>query len=138
MKKIFVFLAAILCSGIAFSQNSFTLEITGVKKQGGKLYISFFNSEQSFDERKTYHSIVSNANAETVSIPFSLPTDEYVISMYQNSNGNGVLDSNFLGIPKEAFGFSNYYGKSASGNYDKLKVHVNDKIKKISVHLFKI
>ncbi len=138
MKKIIVCLAALLCSGIAISQNSITLEITGVKKQGGKLHISLFNSEESFDKRKSYYSMVTDPTAETLRIPVSLPTGGYVISMYQDSNSNGELDSNFLGIPKEAFGFSNYNGKSAPGSFDKLKVMVNDKTKKITVHLYKI
>jgi uncharacterized protein (DUF2141 family) len=138
MKKTFVCLAVFLCSGIAFAQNSLTLEIAGVKKQGGKLYISFCNSEESFDKRKTYYSMVTDATAETLRIPVSLPTGGYVISMYQDSNGNGKLDSNFLGIPREPYGFSNYNGKSAPGNFDKLKVMVNDKTKKVTVHLYKI
>ena len=138
MKKTFVCLAVFLFSEIGFAQNIFTLEISGVKKQGGKLYISFFNSEKSFDKRKTYYSMVTDPTAETLRIPVSLPTGGYVISMYQDSNGNGKLDSNFLGIPREPFGFSNYNGKSAPGSFDKLKVMVNDKTKKITVHLYKI
>jgi uncharacterized protein (DUF2141 family) len=138
MKKIIVFLAAFLCSGIVFSQNNFTLEITGVKKQGGKIYISVFNSDQSFDERKIYYSTSTNATAETVCMPIALPASEYVISMYQDWNGNAKLDSNFLGIPREPFGFSNYNGKNVPGSFDKLKVMVNDKTKKITIQLYKI
>jgi len=138
MKKTFVCLAVFLFSEIGFAQNIFTLEISGVKKQGGKLYISFFNSEKSFDKRKTYYSMVTDPTAETLRIPVSLPTGGYVISMYQDSNGNGKLDSNFLGIPREPFGFSNYNGKSAPGSFDKLKVMVNDKTKKVTVHLYQI
>jgi uncharacterized protein (DUF2141 family) len=138
MKKLIVILSLCLCAGIAFSQISLTIEITGVKKNGGKLYISLFNCGQSFDERKIYYSTSTNATEETVCIPIALLAGEYVISMYQDWNGNAKLDSNFLGIPKEPFGFSNYRGKSAPGNFDKLKVMVNDKIKKITVHLYKI
>jgi len=138
MKKIIVCLAVFLFSEIGFAQNNFTLEIAGVKKQGGKLYISFFNSEESFDKRKVCYSMETKATAETLRIPVSLPAGGYVISMYQENNGNGKLDSSFLGIPKEPFGFSNYNGKSAPGSFDKLKVMVNDKTKKVTVHLYKI
>jgi len=138
MKRIIFCLAVFLCSGIAFAQNGFTLEVVEAKKNGGKLHISLFNSDQSFNARKIYYSLVKNADTETVCIPIDLPSGEYVISMYQDSNGNGRLDSNFLGIPREPFGFSNYNGKSAPGSFDKLKVMVNDKTKKITVHLYKI
>lgn len=138
MKKIIVCLAVFLCSGMAIAQNSLTLEIASVKKHGGKIHISIFNNEKSFDERKTYYSIVANPIAETVFVPIVLPTGEYVISMYQDSNGNGELDTNIQGIPKELFGFSNYNGKSAPGNFKKHKVIVNESTKKISLHLYKI
>ncbi len=138
MKRIIFCLAVFLCSGIAFAQNGFTLEVVEAKKNGGKLHISLFNSDNSFNERKIYYSLVKDADTETVCIPIDLPSGEYVFSMYQDSNGNGRLDSNFLGIPREPFGFSNYNGKSAPGSFDKLKVMVNDKTKKVTVHLHKI
>lgn len=138
MKRIIFCLAVFLCSGIAFAQNGFTLEVVEAKKNGGKLHISLFNSDNSFNERKIYYSLVKDADTETVCIPIDLPSGEYVFSMYQDSNGNGRLDSNFLGIPREPFGFSNYNGKSAPGSFDKLKVMVNDKTKKVTVHLYKI
>ena len=138
MKNIIICIAALLYSGIVFSQNGLSLEIAGVKKNGGKLFISLFNSGQSFDDRKIYYSVVKDSNTETVRIPVALPAGEYVISMYQDWNGNAKLDSNFLGIPMEPFGFSNYNGKSVPGSFDKLKVLVNDKTKKLTLHLYKI
>jgi uncharacterized protein (DUF2141 family) len=36
-----------------------------------------------------------------------LPPGEYAAVAFQDVNGNGILDKNFLGIPKEPFGFSN-------------------------------
>jgi uncharacterized protein (DUF2141 family) len=32
---------------------------------------------------------------------------EYAVSLYQDENGNGKLDTNFMGIPKEAYASSN-------------------------------
>ena len=37
----------------------------------------------------------------------SLPYGKYAIAVYHDKNVNGELDSNLLGIPKEAYGFSN-------------------------------
>jgi uncharacterized protein (DUF2141 family) len=36
-----------------------------------------------------------------------LPPGLYAAVAYQDSNGNGKLDKNVFGIPKEPFGFSN-------------------------------
>ncbi|TAL66660.1 MAG: DUF2141 domain-containing protein [Bacteroidetes bacterium] len=138
MKKIIVYLALFLYSGIATAQNSLTLEIAGVKKQGGKLYVSLFNSEQSLKEKKIYHSLVTNSIDETLNVELNLPEGEYFFSVYQDNNSNGELDTGIMGIPKELFGFSNYDGKSVPGNFNRHKVLVNENTKKIAVHLYKI
>ena len=31
----------------------------------------------------------------------------YALSLYHDENNNGMLDTNFFGIPKEPYGFSN-------------------------------
>jgi uncharacterized protein (DUF2141 family) len=36
-----------------------------------------------------------------------LPPGEYAAVAFQDVNGNGKLDKNFLGIPREPYGFSN-------------------------------
>jgi len=38
-----------------------------------------------------------------------LPAGEYALVVYHDANGNGRLDKNFVGIPKEPLGFSNSY-----------------------------
>jgi len=138
MKNIISCLAVFLYCGMASAQNNLTLDIEGVKKNGGKLYISLFNNEETYKNREIYHSLLANSTSETVSLQIALPSGVYLISIYQDNNSNGKLDSNLLGIPKESFGFSNYNGKSVPGNFNKHKVLVNEKTKKITVQLYKL
>ena len=43
-----------------------------------------------------------------------LPPGPYAVLAFHDLNGNGILDVNFLGIPREPLGFSNrYWGKGA-------------------------
>lgn len=35
-----------------------------------------------------------------------IPSEDYAIAIFHDSNTNGRLDQNFLGIPKEGYGFS--------------------------------
>ena len=37
-----------------------------------------------------------------------IPEGEYAIAVFHDENTNGKLDTNFLGIPKEQYGFSNH------------------------------
>lgn len=37
----------------------------------------------------------------------NLPYGDYAVSVYHDENLNGDMDSGFMGIPKEPYGFSN-------------------------------
>jgi uncharacterized protein (DUF2141 family) len=40
-------------------------------------------------------------------LSIEIPDGEYAIAFFIDANGNKKLDKNFLGIPKEQYGFSN-------------------------------
>jgi uncharacterized protein (DUF2141 family) len=49
---------------------------------------------------------VPAVGGETVVTLQNVPVGTYAIEVYQDLNSNGKMDSNFLGIPKEPYGFS--------------------------------
>jgi uncharacterized protein (DUF2141 family) len=49
---------------------------------------------------------VSAAGGETVVTLQNVPVGTYAIEVYQDLNSNGKMDSTFLGLPKEPYGFS--------------------------------
>jgi uncharacterized protein (DUF2141 family) len=134
----------IICVGFilitlnSYAQNHLTLEINGVHKNSGLLYVSVFNSEQSYDKKNIYKSWEKSPIYETVLIELNLPDGEYLFSVYQDSNGNKGLDKNILGIPKEPVGLSNYDGKGVPGNFDKLKVNIDKNTFKVKVTLVEL
>jgi uncharacterized protein (DUF2141 family) len=44
-----------------------------------------------------------------VTIEFEVPYGDYAVAVSHDLNGNGKLDKNLFGYPKEPFGFSNNY-----------------------------
>lgn len=56
-----------------------------------------------------------------LSIPCQgLPAGTYAISLFQDENGNGILDTAVLGIPTEKYGFNNdVRGVMGPPSYDK-------------------
>ena len=51
-----------------------------------------------------------------------LPHGEYAVTLFVDFNGNNKLDKNFLGIPKEQYGFSNnVMGKMSPPTFDQAK-----------------
>jgi|TARA_B110000438_G_C15691345_1_gene596912 uncharacterized protein (DUF2141 family) len=54
-----------------------------------------------------------------------LPHGEYAIAIFVDANGNGKMDKNFLGIPKEQYGFSNnVMGRMAAPSFEQAKFEV--------------
>ena len=57
---------------------------------------------------------------------FKLPYGWYAVSVYHDENGNAKLDTNPLGIPKEAYGFSNdARGTFGPPEWDKVKFELD-------------
>ncbi|HKK25277.1 MAG TPA: DUF2141 domain-containing protein [Gracilimonas sp.] len=89
--------------------SNFELVIHGLKDVKGEVRIALFNSEEKYgDKEDPLHAVVLEVKSDTVVWDEAeLPFGEYAIAVYHDKNVNGKLDSNFLGIPKEAYGFSN-------------------------------
>lgn len=90
-------------------QHTLRLEVSGLKKPEGNLMVAVFDSEKTFlseDRVKGIIVEVDRAGQVNVDVP-GLPFGHYAVSVYHDENGNGQLDTNFLGIPRESYGFSN-------------------------------
>lgn len=82
------------------------ISFNDLPSSNGKLLFLIFASEEGFpDNEKTSVKSISIPASEK-SYALDLPAGEYAISVIHDENDNGSLDT-FLGIPREAFGFSN-------------------------------
>ncbi len=80
-----------------------------VRSAQGIIAISVFDSANTF---LGYHrEVIARdvvANEGEMPIVFKdLPPGKYAVAAYHDENNSGDLDTNFLGIPTEGFGFSN-------------------------------
>jgi len=89
------------------SAQNLTLEVQGIEKVTGKLYVAIYNSPESF-MKKPLAGFAVEVKDKVISVPCKgLPAGTYAFSMYQDENENGKLDTGTFGIPTEKFGFSN-------------------------------
>ena len=75
---------------------------------GGNVHVAVYPSAEAFaKERGAVASAVKPlANGET-EVDIELPAaGRYVFAAFQDLNGNGKLDRNFLGVPTEPYGFT--------------------------------
>jgi uncharacterized protein (DUF2141 family) len=60
------------------------------------------------EKHSVLNKIVSVKDKDEVVVKFEkVQPGIYAIAVFFDKNGNGILDKNFLGIPKEEYGFSN-------------------------------
>ena len=88
------------------------LEIVNVQAGEGFLEIELHNSALTYlsrDEKQTpFRKISVPVDRDRITLQFKgVPPGRYAFTIYQDVNGNGHFDSNFIGLPREPFGFSN-------------------------------
>ncbi|TLU84766.1 MAG: DUF2141 domain-containing protein [Chlorobium sp.] len=84
--------------------------ITDITHTGGFLGISLHNSKKGFPGKHdlAFTSQQKKYSGSTEMFVFeNVPYGTYAISVAHDENGNGKLDTNFIGIPKEGVGVSN-------------------------------
>ena len=127
MKKILILLIFLLYSTSIFAnQLNVTIEINEVLPNQGKIVIAIFNSKNGYKKKIPFKALTIDSTSTTLLVDEVLPNGEYVISMFQDKNGNGKLDTYFFGIPKEPIGITNYFKKGIPGGFNKLKIQVNE------------
>ena len=109
MKSTLLFMFAVL--GLAsLKAQPLTFEITGIQKTKGEILVSIFSQPEGFpfDTGKAIKLLKGTATNGQVTFKVdALPAGEYAIACFHDSNGDGILNTNLLGIPKEGYGVSN-------------------------------
>jgi uncharacterized protein (DUF2141 family) len=92
------------------STGRIIVNITGITHTGGTVGVYLFNSKQGFPgkQERALFSQQKNYSGTTERVVFeNIPSGTYAISVIHDENGNGKLDRNFIGIPREGVGVSN-------------------------------
>jgi uncharacterized protein (DUF2141 family) len=136
MKALLILSLALLAGAAASAQSlPVTLIVRNVRKNGGSVYVAVFESAEAYRKERAFVGLVLEPDAEILRAELELPPGEYLFSLFQDRNGNGKFDMNFLGIPREPFGLSNYDGKSIPGGFDRLKTRIDVNNRSVEIGL---
>ena len=119
--------------------GTLTIAITGLENDDGEVLLALSNSRENYEsDSKAYFGFKVKIKGGTADCTISeLPFGEYAIKLYHDENIDGELNSNFLGIPTEDYGFSNNAsGTFGPADYDDAKFlfEHSDMIMNISVN----
>jgi len=114
MRVLFIILLCSICLPLSAQtldnnnpEGTLTIRITDLKKNKGFVMVALFNKESKFLKTFDITKRKKVTEKEDVIVFKALPFGTYAVSVFQDINGNNSLDGNFLGIPKEPYGFSN-------------------------------
>jgi len=101
--------ALLLSVGSLLYAGELTVRVHDIRNSRGTVHIGIFNTPDGFPKtggELQGATVAVHGGVATAS--FEVPADgNYAVAVYHDENGNGIFDRNFLGIPKEGYGFSN-------------------------------
>lgn len=87
------------------------VEISGLKEASGNVYIAVYDSDSTWlsDEMVLAQkvAIADALEGDLVRTELLLPLGDYALSVFYDQNGDGKLNTNFIGMPKEPIALSN-------------------------------
>lgn len=101
-----------LTFAITLNAQNIEVTITGIRSEKGQLAIGVFKDDETFQKEDAFLNKQFKKNNITdgrMTVKFSLEPGIYGLSLLDDENSNGKMEYNFLHIPKEGFGFSDYY-----------------------------
>jgi uncharacterized protein (DUF2141 family) len=106
----FYIAATLFLTGFSVFAADIHLELIGCTA-GKDVRVALYSSPSGFSEAKegnnAFRTQVLKAERDSLTLSFTdLPAGKYAVAAFVDSNGNHKLDSNFLGIPTEPYGFS--------------------------------
>jgi len=126
----------------SFSQNDnsgkLVVNFVGLQSNKGKVKVALCNSSTNYDDHKSPYigRDIKIENNKAVIEFDQLPYGEYAIKAFHDEDENDDLNTNFLGIPTEDYGFSNNArGMFGPPSWEKAKLKLNSAKKVIEVIL---
>jgi len=104
--------------------GNLTIVVTRLDNDDGEVLIAVSNSRKNYESNDSaFVGVKVKIENNKAEYRFEeLPFGEYAIKLFHDENMDGELDSNFLGIPTEDYGFSNNArGTFGPADYDDTK-----------------
>lgn len=104
------------------------VQVSNLERGRGSVNVALFRTAKDFTDNpyKTLRQQVKTGQSGASLTFKNVSPGTYAIAVYQDLNENGELDTNFVGIPKEPYGFSNNYRPTMSSpSFEKAKFKLN-------------
>jgi uncharacterized protein (DUF2141 family) len=100
--------AATVAAASAQSGNTISVPISGLRNNKGDVRCGLFNSAATFRKpgQEAMGVAVPIVNQQATCVFNNVPAGTYAVAVFHAENNETQLQTNFLGVPKEGYGFS--------------------------------
>jgi uncharacterized protein (DUF2141 family) len=105
-------LVLIAFAPVSINAQNVEVTVTGIRSDKGQIAVGIFRDNETFQREEAFlekQFKKEKVTDGTMVIRFSLEPGIYGISILDDENSDQKMEYNFLHIPKEGFGFSDYY-----------------------------
>lgn len=90
-------------------KGTLIVKFLGLKSSEGNIKVALANSKSNYSDHKNpYIGITAEIkNNISTAVIENIPFGEYAVKAFHDEDANDKLNTNFLGIPMEDYGFSN-------------------------------
>jgi uncharacterized protein (DUF2141 family) len=124
MKYLFYIIFTISCQALFSQSCNLAVTISNLKGSDGEIVFGLYNNKSSFpllDKQYRLLSTKVKSFSGTYTIK-DLPIGEYALAIFHDKNSDSICNTNFLGVPKEGYGFSrNFRPKLSKPTFDDCK-----------------
>lgn len=112
--RVFFMFSSILVSVSAMA-GTLKVEVHNIEKSG-EIHLAIYDDADVFENdngdkggaaRGIIDGVIEQVETGSAIWQFDIPDGTYAIGIFIDTNDNNKMDKNFLGIPKEQYGFSN-------------------------------
>lgn len=127
LRRVLIFFA--LCSCAILHAQNINLVFSGFKSPKGQVILKIFKDDQSFQDDKPATVLKfkkENVVNGAMLLKINLEDGVYGLAFIDDEDNSGNMNYSFIGMPKEGFGFSNYYLTGLSKpKFDAFKIKAN-------------
>lgn len=140
--KMLIILTLLYCGFGVFtnlSAQKVQMKIEGIRNSNGNIQLGIFTNQEQFSkEEPVIEKVFSKRNmrAGVLVVQFELEPGNYGIAVLDDENKDGDMNYNFLGVPREGFGFSNFVSSGMTKpRYSDFSFDVKTGLNKVEVKI---
>jgi outer membrane protein len=122
----------------AVDAGGIEVRLTNAPAAGTVVFVLYDSPNTFGDLRDPVLTVTEPLDGRERYVITNVPPSEYALLAYYDENDNGLIDRNFIGIPREPLGFSNNYQPKGPPSYARAAFVLNEgQIQQFDMELYK-